>query len=57
MSVLAWILLIVFILFFVFEVSAFTISLIKKKKDKKLNANTKVDVNDVVSEDTNSEVH
>lgn len=48
MSALAWILLIVFIAFFLFEVFAFVSSAIKKNKEKKLKANTKVDVNDVV---------
>lgn len=48
MSILAWILLIVFIAFFVFEVVAFTFSVIKKRKEKKLKANTNVEVNNVV---------
>ena len=48
MSVLAWILLIVFIGFFLFEVVAFTLSMIKKRKEKKMKQNTSVDVNNVL---------
>jgi len=52
MSVLAWILLIVFIGFFVFEVVAFTLSMLKKRKEKKMKQNTSVDVNNVLGAQT-----